>query len=215
MARSRSTVIGWIISIVIVVGGIAGLIFLAGKPAGNAGGNVPAVTTTDHLNGPATAPAIIIAYSDFQCPACGAYEPILQGLKTQFGENMTIVFRHFPLKSIHKYAEAAARASEAADLQGKFWEYHDLLYSRQSSWAATTDIDQALADYAKELTLDVGKFTTDYKSSAVAARVNRDVTDGLALGINSTPTFYLNGTHLDNPSSQQAFADLINAKIPK
>lgn len=213
MAQSRTTLIGWILTTVIIVGGIAGLVFLSGGPTGS-GGNVPAVTTDDHLQGPATAPAVVVTYSDFQCPACSAYEPVLKGLKTEFGEKLTIVYRHFPLKTIHKYAEAAARASEAANLQGKFWEMHDLLYDRQRSWSVATNINETLAGYAKELGLDTEKFATDYTGSAVKARVDRDVNDGLGLGVNSTPSFYLNGTKISNPNSQEAFSKLIQEKIP-
>ncbi len=213
MPSSRSTLIGWIVSIVIVVGGIAGLIFLSGRPTGTGTGTVQTVGADDHLLGSADAPAVVIAYSDFQCPACLAYEPILKSLRTEFGDKLTVVFRHFPLKSIHKYAESAALASEAANLQGKFWEFHDLLYDRQKSWTGATDIDQTMADYAKELGLDVDRFTADYKGATVQARVDRDINDGLARGLNSTPSFFLNGAAITNPNSQQAFADLIRAKI--
>lgn len=213
MAQSRTTIIGWIITAVIIVGGIAGLVFLSGSPTG--GGTLPAVTAEDHLLGPATAPAILVTYSDFQCPACLAYEPILKGLKTEFGDKVTIVYRHYPLKSIHQFAEPAARASEAANLQGKFWEMHDLLFDRQRSWSAASNIDEALAGYAKELGLDETKFATDYKSSEVRSRVDRDVVAGLGIGINSTPTFYLNGEKISNPQSQEAFSELISAKIPQ
>lgn len=214
MAQSRTTLIGWIITAVIIIGGITGLIFLSRGPSGGAG-NLPAVTADDHLQGPASAPAIVVAYSDFQCPACLAYEPILKSLKTEFGDQLTIVYRHYPLKSIHKYAEAAARASEAAQLQGQFWEMHDLLYDRQKSWTGSSSIDETLAGYAEELGLDVEKFKTDYAGEVVKARVNRDVNGGLSLGVNGTPTFYLNGDKISNPNSQQAFSDLIRTKIPK
>lgn len=213
MAQSRTTIIGWIITAVIIIGGIAGLVFLSGSPTG--GGTLPAVTADDHLQGPATAPAILVAYSDFQCPACLAYEPVLKGVKNEFGDQLTIVYRHFPLKSIHPFAESAARASEAANLQGKFWEMHDLLFDRQRSWSSASNIDTTLADYANELKLDVEKFKTDYRSAAVKSRVDRDVSGGIAIGINSTPTFYLNGNKITNPNSQQALSDLIKAKVGK
>ncbi len=213
MAQSRTTLIGWIVTAVIIIGGIAGLVFLSG--GGSTTGTLPAVTVDDHLQGPTSAPAIVVAYSDFQCPACLAYEPILKSLKTEFSDRLTIVFRHYPLKSIHKYAEAAARASEAAQLQGQFWAMHDLLYDRQKSWTGSSDINETLAEYAAELNLDVEKFKTDYDSETVKARVNRDINDGLSLGVNGTPTFFLNGAKISNPNSQQAFSDLIKAKIPE
>lgn len=212
MAQSRTTIIGWIITAVIIIGGIAGLVFLSGSPSG--GGALPAVTAEDHLQGPATAPAVLVVYSDFQCPACLAYEPILKSLKTEFGDKLTIVYRHYPLKSIHRYAEAAARASEAANLQSKFWEMHDLLFDRQRSWTDASDIDAAFEGYAAELKLDVEKYKTDYAGAAVKARVDRDVNSGIALGINGTPTFFLNGEKIANPNSQENFSNLIKAKIP-
>lgn len=216
MSNSRSTLIGWVVTSVIVVGAIAGLIFLAGKPTGTGTSNsLRTVGTDDYILGPSTAPAVVIVYGDFQCPACKSYEPVLKGLKTEFGDQLALVFRHFPLKSAHKYAESAARASEAANLQDKFWQFHDLLYDRQGSWSVTTDIDGAMAGYAKDLGLDVEKFKTDYKGAAVQARIDRDANDARVLSLSGTPSFFLNGSPIAIPNSQQAFADLIRVKLPK
>ncbi|MEK7637792.1 MAG: DsbA family protein [Patescibacteria group bacterium] len=203
------TIITWSI-VGLVVAGIIALIVLSG---GGSSGAVAPVTDQDHVQGPRTAKAAVIEYSDFQCPACGAYYPIMNDLEQKYGDKLALVYRHYPLTQLHQYAELAAQSAEAANLQGKFWEMHDLLFERQDSWSKASNAKQTMIDYANELKLDVAKFTSDLDSTAVKDRVNRDVLSGNAVGISGTPTFFLNGAKLTNPGSADAFGKLIDAQL--
>ncbi len=211
MRRMTKQWLGW-------GGGILGLgliVWLFIAAGGGSASTVPAPDATDHASGPLTAPAVLIEYSDFQCPACGQYEPIVEQLQKQFGSKLTLVYREYPLRQLHQYAQTAAQAAEAANLQNKFWDFHDLLFSRQSSWSQSLDVRPVLIGYAEELKLDVAKFTTDLDSQAVKDRIERDVTTGTAARIPGTPTFFLNGKQIVSPGSYDAFAQLITDVINK
>src|SRR5258705_8279132 len=111
------------------------------------------VTERDHIQGPASAPITLVEYGDYQCPYCGAAYPVVKRLQKKMGKNLRFVFRNFPLTQAHPYAMVAAEAAEAADLQGKFWEMHDLLFEQQQS--LSPDI---IPEWAKKIGLDVEKF---------------------------------------------------------
>ncbi len=167
------------------------------------------ITDQDHVKGVSTAATTIVEWSDFQCPACAAYQPVLKALMEEYPEDVRIVYKHFPLKTIHFMAESAARAAEAAALQGKFWEMHDLLFERQQEWSrASTDI---FMTYANDLGLNVEQFRADFESEAVRQGVNDDFQYALDLNLSSTPTFYINGELTPNPSSYEAFAEIVEA----
>jgi protein-disulfide isomerase len=173
-------------------------------------------TPTNHTLGAGTTGVVLVEYADFQCPACQSYTPVLQEVKAKYGDSIIFQFRHFPLESLHKNARAAARAAEAAGLQGKFWEMHDLLFSRQQSWQDTSNPLATFEDYAEEIGIaDLARFTTDYKSSTVNASINADLDSGRALGAEATPTFVLNGEKLDEnpPATLAAFSALIDEAI--
>lgn len=187
------------------------------KQASN--GQLPAISATDHIRGgDANAPAVLIEYGDMQCPACKLYEPILSSLGEQFGTKLAVVFRHFPLTTVHQNALAASEAIEAADKQGSFWAMHDLLYDKQSEWSTLANPTDKFSEYAKSLGLKTDQFTTDLKSSAVKDRVNSDKQAGQTIGLSSTPTFFLNGKELTNIASYQDFQNRVtkaaNANSP-
>lgn len=165
---------------------IIGAVILFSRPA--------TPVTTDQLipkgantKGDVKAKTTLVEFSDFQCPACKAYQPVIDDILKTNGAQIFFVYRNFPLPQ-HTFGEAAAEAAEAAGKQGKYWEMHDLLFTRQEEMADTLWIE-----LAKELKLDEGQFTTDMKSQAVKDKIANDKADGAALGINSTPTFFLNG----------------------
>lgn len=168
---------------------------------------------TNHTTG--TGSIVLIEYGDFECPACGAYHPILQQLKAVYSEQVTFQFRHFPLEAIHKNARAASRAAEAAAAQGKFWEMHDFLFENQNSWKDTNDPISIFEGYARNIGVpDIAKFTEDYRSSTINALINADLDAGRAIGATSTPTFVLEGKKLDeNPATPSAFADMLDEAI--
>ena len=160
------------------------------------------VQATDHVFGKADALVTLIEYGDMQCPACGQLHPSLKATMNAISDTVRLVFRHFPLTSVHDKALIAAHGTEAAAIQGKFWEMHDLLYEKQSEWESlpVAQITETLKTYAQQLSLDVAKFETDLGSPAVAERVQADVKTGTASQIQATPTLYLDGRAI-NPQA--------------
>lgn len=174
------------------------------------------VTTEDHVAGATTAPAVLVEYSDYQCPACGSYYSVVKNLQKKYGDRLALVYRNFPLTTLHQYAQLGAQAAEASGMQGKYWEMHDLLFENQATWsksANANDVKKSFSDYANQLKLDVTKFNSDLTSSAVANRVDRDVQSGNAMSISGTPTFFLNGKKLTNPGSEDAFSAIIDGVL--
>lgn len=157
----------------------------------------------------ASATVILVEFSDFQCPACGAYYPIVSQVVKDFKDSMTFVYRNFPLTDLHPNAAIAAQAAEAAGIQGKYWEMHDLLFTRQSDWSASTSVRDIFAGYAHTLGLDAEQFKKDIDSDAIKNRVTQDINDGKTLGISGTPTFYLNGIKINNPATPADFEDAV------
>ena len=156
----------------------------------------PAETAKAAATPAAAIPKAVITieeYGDYQCPPCGALHPVLKTLKGDFGNRLQIVFHHLPLTSIHKNAQMAAQAAEAAKLQGKFWEMHDALYGGQTMWSELEDIRPVVTDYARQLGLNVEKFKQDLESQRVKAAIFADVQRAEALKFNSTPTILVDG----------------------
>lgn len=169
-----------------------------------------------HIKGANTENALltIVEFSDFQCPACKAAEPLI----TQFVENnveeVRLIYRHFPLVSIHANARTAAIASEIAAEQGKFWEYHDQLFDNQEEWSDASDPKSFFITYAKNVELDEAAFTTALNDasnagSIYASRVDADRAKADELNLNSTPSFYINGELLAGVPSEKMLNDLL------
>jgi protein-disulfide isomerase len=147
-----------------------------------------------HVRGLASAPVTIEEFADFQCPPCGALHPNLKLLETEFGpERLRVVFRQFPLVPAHAHALAAARASEAAGMQGKFWEMHDMIFENQKAWSDAFDSKTIFEGYATKLGLNIEMFRRDIGSEAVERRVFLDGKRAHALGVQGTPTVIMNG----------------------
>jgi protein-disulfide isomerase len=199
--------IGFIVGAILIV---AGFIYLT-QPAEQVEGAV-----SNHLLSTGSTGVVLIEYGDFQCPACASYHPILQQVKAVYKDQVTFQFRHFPLEAIHVNARASSRAAEAASLQGKFWEMHDILFENQQAWSETSDPVGVFEGFAKQIGLDVAKFSTDYRSATVNATINADLNEGKRIGVESTPSFILDGVKIDNPgASAEAFAVLIEEAIAK
>lgn len=133
----------------------------------------------------------LVEFSDFQCPACRSQETLVEALVAEY-ENLRVVYRHFPLNGLHEHAQEAAWASEAAAKQGKFWEMHDELFARQDVWSDSKDVREDFTAMATDIGLDVDQFLNDYASDEVRMRVSDDLRMAEQLGINATPTFFLN-----------------------
>jgi protein-disulfide isomerase len=155
--------------------------------------------TNAHWRGGADAKVTLEEYGDYQCPPCGALFHDLKTLEREYGDRMRFVFRHYPLSN-HVHALIAARAAEAAGLQGKFWEMHDMIYQNQLSWSPAPDARPVFIQYARDLKLDIDRFTRDMDSPEVAARVKADSERGTSLGVNGTPSIFINGRQM-NPTA--------------
>jgi protein-disulfide isomerase len=146
-----------------------------------------------HTLGPANAPVQLEEFGDFQCPPCGMFHPILEQMREEFGDKLRITFREFPLVPAHQHAIAAASAAEAAALQGKFWQMHDLLYEHQADWKDKTDVGPIFDGYAKQIGLDIERWKKDAGSEQVAQRIFLDGKRGHSMGVRGTPTVFING----------------------
>jgi len=151
----------------------------------------------------------IVEFGDFQCPACAAASAPLKAAIEANTDSVRLAYIHFPLPS-HPNAEPAGWAAEAAALQGKFWEMHDLLFTRQESWSGLTDPAETFAAFAQELELNAEQFKTDYNSSAVKARVDAGRSHGNALKVNQTPTFFVNGEMVTGVRTQEQWQEIID-----
>jgi len=171
------------------------------------------VSLSDWVKGNSESKIVLVEYSDFQCPACGAYHPVVQQLVREFGNDVAFVYRHFPLRQIHPNADLAARAAEAAGVQGKFWEMHDLLFENQKEWSDQKNAIDSFVKYAESLGLNGEQFKSDIDSKEVKQKVNEDYNGGISLKISGTPTFFLNGKKLQNPRNYEEFQTIIKQAI--
>jgi protein-disulfide isomerase len=158
--------------------------------------------------GPEHAPVQIVMYSDYQCPFCARVEPTLDKVKEVYGDRVRVVFRDFPLSAIHPRAVGAARAAHCAHDQGRFWEYHDRLFSTQSRMD-----DSDLLQRAADLGLDQARFTTCVASERVATLVRDNATSGERLGVSSTPAFFVNGRFMTGAQPFEAFKRVIDDEL--
>jgi protein-disulfide isomerase len=148
-----------------------------------------------HVRGEPDAPVTIEEFGDFECPPCGTMAPYLDKRVSEFKPRVRLILRNFPLPA-HKHAREAALAAEAAGLQGKFWEMHDVLYREQSTWSKVDNPHELLDAYAGTIGLNVAQFDRDMESEKVKERVDSDHTRGMSLGITMTPTVFINNREL-------------------
>lgn len=146
---------------------------------------------TANIQGTKDAKTYLVEFSDFQCPACGAFYPKVKEIVEKNKDKMVFTYRHFPLDQ-HKQALPAALAAEAAGEQGKFWEMHDYLFENQDSLS-----EEFLLAAAEKLGLDRDKYEKAFKEKKYQDKINKDQSDGVKFGVNATPTFFLNGKKLD------------------
>jgi protein-disulfide isomerase len=150
----------------------------------------------------------VLEYGDYECPFCrGAARDVRRMLDSHPGM-IRFVFRNFPIPQLHPHAEQAAEAAEAAAAQGRFWEMYELLLTPSSQ----LDLD-SLLDYAANLGLDLARFRDDVVADAYAARIERDVTEGLRNGVNATPKFYVNGERIDGKVPLEGLVDAVQAAL--
>lgn len=204
------------ITILVVIAVLAGVFTFTKQKTNDKTPGSSNAQPTSHTEGGGKSGVVLIEYGDFQCPACGQFYPIVKQVVDKYKDQITFQFRNFPLVQIHQHAFASARAAEAADKQGKFWEMHALLYENQQSWGVASNPTSFFVEYAKQLGLNVEQFQTDMASSEASGRINADITEAQKIGANATPTFVLNGKKLEkNPTSLEDFNKLIEDEINK
>lgn len=146
----------------------------------------------DHIEGPENARITLLEYGDYECPYCGMAYRVIKKLQKRLADRMRFVFRNFPLTNVHPHAERAAEAAEAAGVQGRFWEMHDILYEHQHALE-----DEDLAEYAAALDLDVPRLMSEAEAGAHTERIREDFKSGIRSGVNGTPTFFINDIRYD------------------
>ena len=160
------------------------------------------------VRGDQDAPVTIVEFSDFQCPYCQSIESTLKAVLDKYKGKVRLGFRDFPLKQIHPMAQQAAEASRCAGDQGRFWEYHDLLYSNQ------TRLDsRGLTEHARVAGLDVPRFTACLSSGKFRAPVEGDIQAGATYGVSGTPAFFVNGVFLSGAQPASAFEKIIQSEL--
>ena len=205
--------------LVVALGGAA-MLMRAPQPAANA----PALSAATpaqraapvdeqpaHFKGRASAPVQIEEFGDYQCPPCGLFHPIAQRVLTEYGDRVRFSFRNYPIRTHHKFAAEAARAAEAAGLQGKFWEMHDLLYEKQAEWKDAEAARPLFLKYAQNLGLDMKRFAEDIDGAAAGMRVAQDEYLAKLRGVQGTPTLFVNGREV--PFEQIMDYDKLRAVI--
>ena len=169
-----------------------------------------ALESSDPALGSASAPVTIVEFSDFQCPFCQRVAPTLKKVRETYGDKVRIVWKDFPLTQIHPEAFKAGEAAHCAGEQGKYWEYHDRLFSNQQALQPAD-----LKKYAADLGLDAPKFDACVDSSKYGERVRNGVAQGTRLGVNSTPTVYVNGRLLSGAQPYETFVTVIDEELSR
>ena len=160
------------------------------------------------LRGNPKAPVVIVEFSDFQCPYCRAVQPTLNNLLAKYSGSVSLAYRDLPLRDIHPEAQIAAEGSRCAGEQGKFWEFHDLLFANQNKLYR-----EGLLEQARNLKLDEQKFASCLSSGRYQTQIEQDRQLGLRAGVNGTPGFFINGNLLGGNQPQDAFEKIIDAEL--
>ena len=198
----------------IILGIGYGMIWLVSSLSGSSGQQVQMqISDKDYSIGPSNGDIVLVEYSDFQCPACAAWNSVLQQLKEDkdIKDQLRIIYRFFPLSKIHLNAEISAQSAYAAGKQNKFWEYHDVLFEKQSEWSSLSKSltqDRFIA-YAESVGISLDQFIADTNSSEAINAVQDSYREGLKFGVNSTPTFFVNGLKLRGATSYEDLKSLL------
>lgn len=198
--------------IALILGLFAGLFFLT-RQGSQTIDNPFEISSIDNVKGNADAKITLIEYSDFQCPACANYYPLIKQLTTDFPNDVRIVYRHFPLTSIHPLAIPSAQVSEAAARQNRFWEMHDLLFQNQTNWVNDPKPMEKFKEYARILNLDMNQFEKDFNSKQTKRKISTDRLLANRLELRGTPTFFLNGEKIQNLNAYEDLKKLIEEKL--
>jgi protein-disulfide isomerase len=166
------------------------------------------ISETSHIRGDFNAPITLVEFSDFECPFCGRHLPTLNKILSDYPNQVRLVYKHFPL-GFHPNSQKAAEASECADEQGKFWEYHDKLFENQPTGYSLDKFKQ----WAKDLGLNSGKFNDCLDSGKFAQKVQADFQEGAEKGVNGTPTTFVNGQLISGALPYESFKQIIDSLL--
>lgn len=198
----------FLIAVIVIILGFAGyLVFFSKSDAPKDSDNTSdpkELTADDYLVGSPDKKVVVMEYLDFQCPGCGSLYPAMEAARQKYGGQATFVVRHFPLNSIHQNALTSARAAEAAGMQGKFFEMEAQLFPSQNLWKNqnTATAQTTFEGFAEKIGLDMERFKTDFVAAATLERINADKEKGTKMGVNSTPTVFINGNKIEINSEE-------------
>src|SRR3989344_1149416 len=196
------------LSTIVIVSAVAGVILLIIAAVGLKG-------TEEKV----ALPVNVEEFSDFQCPACKSYYPVTKSIIAEFTDaEITFIYKHYPLQSVHHNAYKAAIGAEAAREQNKFSEFHDLLFEKQDEFSPkdVTLTDEMLLGYAQELQMDLEKYKQDLVKPEIQSRVDADIAEGESRNVNATPTFFVNGKIVifkDTDDVEQKLRNVIKDKV--
>jgi protein-disulfide isomerase len=203
----------WIVLVLLTVGFMGYAWFGGNKDAAGSETSSATGTIVKHVTGKQDAAVTLVEYSDFQCSACGAYYPIVEQIIAKYKDQISFEYRHYPLTTIHANAFAAARASEAAGKQDKFWEMYRLLFVNQPAWSESSSATKMFEGYAKQLGLDPVRYKADFGSSQTNGAINASIQEFNKRGLpKATPTFLLNGKKIQ-PRDAEDFSKLIDQQL--
>lgn len=197
---------------------LVGIFVLTGDKSDNTNKNTSGDAATSHIKGQSTTGVKLVVFGDYQCPYCTLYHPTIKQVTEEYGDKISVQFVNFPLPSLHQNAFAAARAAEAADKQGKFWEMYDLIYTNSdpngaNGWVSSKSPSTFFNQYAAQLKLNMDQFKKDYASSAVNDAINADMSKGNKLGIEGTPAFLVNGKKVTIQNTVEDFKKVLDEAI--
>lgn len=170
------------------------------------------IAENDHIREPGAKPVSIVVYADFQCPACATENRTILQAWPSIRDSAQLVFRHFPVTNTHRHAWTASLYAEAAGKQNRFWEMHDFLFATQPDWSNLPEVENEFDAYALELNLDIEQLHLDIASEEVVMKVRNDLRGGTASGVRGTPTVFVNGRQLNNPSRARII-DAVNDQV--
>ena len=219
----------WAVFIVIVVAVIGGMVYMArqdkldvsdvgkDKAAGVLAAEDRNGNIEEHVLGKKDAKVVIVEYGDYQCPGCSTAAPKAKAVAEKYKDNVALIFRNFPIATIHPNARAAAAAAEAAALQGKFWEMHDLIYANQDAWsqASTNDRTEIFLGYARQLGLKEEQFEEELSDARITKKINFDVAIARTQGVTGTPTFYINGELVESTNDADYLETAVKEALKK
>lgn len=199
----------FLIAIIVIILGFVGYLAFFNKsesPTNNENSSVDPkeLTDDDYITGSPDKKVVVMEYLDFQCPGCGSLYPTMDAARKKYGGQVTFAVRHFPLNSIHQNALTSARAAEAAGMQGKFFEMEAQLFTSQNAWKnqTTATAQTTFEGFAEKIGLDIERYKTDFAAATTLERINMDRDKGTKMGVNSTPTIFINGSKIEINSEE-------------